>query len=95
MSRVAVGLTAPAAASAPGDGSASATTSSSSTASSAPRWNRPIRPSPTMAVRSGSNGIAARAYDRPTISPDSSKSMTAAAGRVPRPGIVRISPQIG
>ncbi len=31
----------------------------------------------------------------PTISPFSSKSMIAAAGWPPRPGIVRISPQIG
>jgi hypothetical protein len=34
-------------------------------------------------------------YDNPTISPFSSKSMIDAAGRVPRPGMVRISPQMG
>ena len=33
--------------------------------------------------------------DSPTISPFSSKSMRAAAGFLPSPGIVRISPQIG
>ena len=35
------------------------------------------------------------AHERPTISPFSSKSMIAAAGFVPRPGSVRMSPQIG
>jgi glutamate:Na+ symporter, ESS family len=33
--------------------------------------------------------------DRPTISPSASRSMRCAAGLRPRPGIVRISPQIG
>src|SRR4249920_1882124 len=33
--------------------------------------------------------------DSPTISPFSSRSMRAAAGFVPSPGMVRISPQIG
>ncbi len=34
-------------------------------------------------------------YERPTISPSSSRSMRRAAGLAPRPGMVRISPQIG
>ena len=40
-------------------------------------------------------GRVTHPQDRPTISPFSSKSMIDAAGFVPRPGMVRISPQIG
>src|SRR5262249_53074645 len=42
------------------------------------------------------NGQRVRAdQDSPTISPFSSRSIRAAAGLVPSPGMVRVSPQIG
>ena len=40
-------------------------------------------------------GQSLRVYERPTISPSSSMSIRSAAGCEPRPGIVRMSPQIG
>ena len=41
------------------------------------------------------NGRIRADQDSPTISPFSSRSIRAAAGFVPSPGMVRISPQIG
>ena len=52
-------------------------------------------PAPTVPRRpAGARGSHGR-YDSPTISPFSSRSIRAAAGLVPSPGMVRISPQIG
>src|SRR6266478_3180061 len=40
-------------------------------------------------------GAGGAGHDSPTISPSSSRSIRAAAGSADRPGIVRMSPQIG
>src|SRR5215475_2150288 len=48
-----------------------------------------------LPLRRGKGIGGVGSYDRPTISPSSSRSILAAAGDADRPGMVRMSPQMG